>query len=114
MTKRIISFFLAVLLVVSDVPWTAIASGTDKTNSPPEAIALNEQEGNDDDDFIQGPEVDDTTAKGTTGNCTWALYGTELVISGKGAMANYSEKATLPWGNSITKVTIGAQVTDIG
>ena len=51
---------------------------------------------------------------GTTGDCTWTLNGTELTISGTGAMGDYTNKTTLPWGTSITKVTIESGVTAIG
>ena len=49
---------------------------------------------------------------GTTGDCTWTLNGTELTISGTGAMGDYWQDA--PWGTSITKVTIEEGVTFIG
>ncbi len=50
---------------------------------------------------------------GTTGDCTWSLDGTELTISGSGAMENYTSSSA-PWGKSVTKVTIGNGVTTIG
>ena len=55
-------------------------------------------------------------SSGTTGECTWVLDGTELTISGNGAMADYSFSTiiSLPWGTSITKVTIDEGVTSIG
>ena len=60
-------------------------------------------------------EITETGAtSGTTGGCTWTLNGTELTISGNGAMAAYRYNSTLPWGKSITKVTITEGVTSIG
>ena len=60
-------------------------------------------------------EITETGAtSGTTGDCRWSLNGTELTISGNGKMANYSYNSTLPWGKSITKVTITDGVTSIG
>ena len=55
---------------------------------------------------------------GTTGPLTWSLSadGT-LVISGKGAMLDYSTESTSPWyefRNDITKVVIGNDVSHIG
>ncbi len=50
---------------------------------------------------------------GRTGDCTWTLEGTELTISGTGAMGYYTYK-TRPWGTDITKVTIKSGVTSIG
>ncbi len=51
---------------------------------------------------------------GTTGDCTWTLNGTELTISGNGAMADYSWGDTLPWGSGIESVVIENGVTTIG
>ena len=52
---------------------------------------------------------------GTTGDCTWTLDGTHLTISGNGAMADYTwEGNSVPWGESITSVTIENGVTTIG
>ena len=51
---------------------------------------------------------------GTTGACTWTLNGTELTISGNGAMANYTSSSAAPWSTSITKVTIESGVTNVG
>ncbi len=54
---------------------------------------------------------------GTTGDCTWTLNGTELTISGNGAMADYYADYVYhaaPWGKAITKVTIEDGVTSIG
>ena len=60
-------------------------------------------------------EITETgVTSGTTGDCRWSLNGTELTISGNGKMANYSYNSTLPWGKSITKVTIAEGVTSIG
>ena len=60
---------------------------------------------------------------GVTGDCTWALDGTHLTISGNGAMGNYSSKyyyddynyhTNAPWGWKITSVTIEEGVETIG
>lgn len=51
---------------------------------------------------------------GTSGACTWSLDGTVLTISGNGAMASYSPRTALPWGDSITEVIIEEGVTSIG
>ena len=57
---------------------------------------------------------------GTTGKCNWEIKGTELIISGNGAMADYtaySDKNEAPWGHAIdtiTKITINSGVTHIG
>ena len=58
-------------------------------------------------------------SSGTTGDCTWSLRGTELTISGNGAMADCvydedKEKFILPWGDKITKVIIEEGVTEVG
>ncbi len=58
-----------------------------------------------------GTEVNAATS-GTTGDCTWTLNGTELTISGNGAMADYT--STGPWGNAIRSVVIENGVTSIG
>ncbi len=50
---------------------------------------------------------------GTTGDCTWTLNGTELTISGNGAMGNYFYNSH-PWGENITSVVIENGVTTIG
>ncbi len=49
---------------------------------------------------------------GTTGQCTWALDGTVLTISGNGKMADSLEGGT-PWDDSITEVIIEDGVTSI-
>ena len=59
----------------------------------------------------------DGVVSGTTGDCTWTLNGTELTISGDGAMEDYniySDTFTLPWGYEITKVIISDGVNHIG
>ena len=58
-------------------------------------------------------------SSGTTGDCTWRLEGTVLIISGNGAMADCvydgdKEKFILPWGDKITKVIIEEGVTEVG
>ncbi len=60
---------------------------------------------------------DDSSAEvtsGTTGECTWTLDDTKVMISGNGAMANYRYSDSLPWGESITEVVIENGVTSIG
>ena len=59
--------------------------------------------------FAESPEV---ATGGVTGDCLWTLVGTELTISGSGAMEDYNWDA--PWGNKITKVVIEEGVTYIG
>ena len=65
------------------------------------------------------PEGSELQEKGTCGdNLAWALYdnGT-LVISGTGAMTDYSSYSSVPWYGSRTKiktVTFGSGVTSIG
>ncbi len=49
-----------------------------------------------------------------TGNCTWSLNGTELTISGTGAMGDYSATSKAPWGTEITKLIISEGVTSVG
>ena len=58
---------------------------------------------------------------GTTGDCTWTLDGTHLIISGEGEMGNYRYQyvngyrcTDAPWGWMITSVTIEDGVTTIG
>ena len=115
MKKRIISFLLAVVLMVTVVPWTAVIA------SEPASAAENGQQnlanGQPQDNQVHADQVQTDSGdaiSGRTGECTWTLYGTELVISGEGPMADYSASATLPWGTTITKVTIGPEVTAIG
>lgn len=97
MTKRIISFVLAIVLAVALLPLHAL------------------------------PVLAATTSSGTTGNCKWTLdksTGT-LTISGYGDMADYTADAIQPWKereytdtgyteNAVTKVIIGKDVTSIG
>ena len=56
--------------------------------------------------------VANAATSGTTGDCTWTLDGTELTISGNGAMGDYYSYQT--WDSSITTVTINDGVTRIG
>ena len=52
---------------------------------------------------------------GTTGSCRWSLDDEgNLTISGNGAMGNYYDDSTLPWGKNITSVIIENGVTSIG
>ena len=57
-------------------------------------------------------ESDPPQTSGSTGDCVWTLDGTELTISGCGAMADYQWNA--PWGDKITKAVITEGVTNIG
>ena len=51
---------------------------------------------------------------GITGDCTWRLDGSRLIISGNGAMQDYEYYSTLPWGRNITSISIEHGVTTIG
>jgi|GEM_PF-1024518 len=52
---------------------------------------------------------------GTTGDCTWAVDGTTLTISGNGDMGDYYFRNNVaPWGTDIEKVVIENGVTSIG
>ncbi len=62
---------------------------------------------------VVGSATAANATSGTTGDCTWTLNGTELTISGYGVMG-WCNSSSLPWGTSITKVTIGSGVTGIG
>lgn len=53
------------------------------------------------------------TKSGTTGDCTWVLTGTSLVISGNGRMADYTRTSPFS-GYYITNVTFDDGVTYIG
>ena len=60
----------------------------------------------------------ENAALNSSGDCIWEIDGTELIISGNGAMADYKKtllnKTSAPWGTSITTVTISNGVTGIG
>ncbi|MBR4279113.1 MAG: leucine-rich repeat protein, partial [Clostridia bacterium] len=131
MLKRIFALILTLILTVVSIPIQAIAAEIGEWIPSPELPTSSGEVGLIDpvqvevvDDLIvdhdnSDPALDyadltpDTT--GITGACTWALYGTELVISGNGKMADYNDTDNLaPWGNEITKVTIGSGVTNIG
>ena len=61
----------------------------------------------------------DADSSGTTGSLNWELTGSELTITGTGAMPNYTPtnyypSNPVPWSTSITKVTIGEGVTSVG
>ncbi len=58
--------------------------------------------------------VFESIKSGTTGVCLWSLFGTHLIISGTGAMLDYSYSSQIPWGTTITAVSIGDGVTAIG
>lgn len=61
--------------------------------------------------YAPEPEI----LSGTTGDCTWALEDGCLTISGSGAMADYTNGSTVPWGNDrVTAVVIEEGVTAIG
>ena len=49
---------------------------------------------------------------GKIGDVQWSVDGTELVISGRGEIPDFKEAG--PWGQSITKVTVGEGITKIG
>ena len=84
--KRLLSFLLSVMLILSVVPMGLFS--------------------------ITASAV--TATSGTTGDCTWTLDGTVLTISGNGEMGNYySEYNYHPW-NDITKVVIDYGVKNIG
>ncbi|MBR4288738.1 MAG: leucine-rich repeat protein, partial [Clostridia bacterium] len=53
-------------------------------------------------------------SSGITGDCFWYVIGTELTITGDGAMGDRDPNSALPWGTSITKVVIEDGVTTIG
>ena len=59
-----------------------------------------------------------TVTSGTTGDCTWALDGTHLTISGNGRMEDYGSNGAFGitpwWGTGITSVDIKPGVTSIG
>ncbi len=52
-------------------------------------------------------------SSGITGDCTWALNGTVLTISGSGETGNYYWDET-PWGYDITEVIVEDGVTYLG
>ncbi len=60
------------------------------------------------------PIVPSGPTSGTTGDCTWSLDGTLLIISGEGSMADYSVVSPMPWPTSITQVIVQEGVTNIG
>lgn len=84
--KKLLSFILSVMLILSVAPMGLFSI----------------------------PACAETATNGTTGNCTWTLDGTVLIISGNGAMENYWYSDSLPWGISITEVIINIGVTCIG
>lgn len=59
------------------------------------------------------PSVSAFSLGGSSGDCTWELDGTTLVISGNGAMSNF-DRVSAPWGKEITEVVIQNGVTTIG
>ncbi|MBR6563737.1 MAG: leucine-rich repeat protein [Clostridia bacterium] len=131
MLKRIFALILTVLMLAVSIPVQAIAAEIGEWIPSPELPTSSGEVGLIDpvqvevvDDLIvdhdnSDPALDyaDLTPDqtGVTGECTWALYGTELVISGNGKMGDYNDTDNpAPWGNRITKVTIGSGVTNIG
>ncbi len=131
MLKRIFALILTLILTVVSIPIQAIATEIGEWIPSPELPTssgevgliepmeievvdnLNSGEDNHDPALDYADLTPDST--GITGECTWALYGTELVISGNGKMADYNDTDNrAPWGTSITKVTIGSGVTNIG
>ena len=84
--KKLLSFLLSVMLILSVVPMGLFS--------------------------ITASAV--TSTSGTTGDCTWKLDGTVLTISGDGKMGNYGGSKP-PWSTSyITAVIIKYGVTSIG
>lgn len=59
-------------------------------------------------------EPGELVSSGTTGDCTWELDGTTLVISGAGAMTDYSQNNPAPWGTGITQLIVQEGVTHLG
>ena len=53
-------------------------------------------------------------AGGKTGQCDWQLDSTELSVSGKGAMGNYTASSAPPWGNMPLTAELTDGVTAIG
>lgn len=84
--KKLLSFILSVMLILSVAPMGLFSI----------------------------PACAETATNGTTGNCTWTLDGTMIIISGNGDMENYWYSDSLPWGISITEVIINTGVTSIG
>lgn len=98
MKKRVIALLLSLVLVFSVYP--AMGLSVNSAGS---------------DDSIELPGVSlGGMQSGTTGACTWTLAGTQLTITGTGAMANYTESSTLPWGTSVTRIVVRNGVTNVG
>ncbi|MER2149887.1 MAG: leucine-rich repeat domain-containing protein, partial [Ruminococcus sp.] len=88
--KKSLAVLLSALLLFTAVPFAASA-----------AVALQEQSVG--------------ASSGTTGDCTWTLddEGT-LIISGNGAMEDYTIRSSAPWGTNIKMVVIEDGVSSIG
>ena len=93
MKQKVISVFLAVCLLATLL--TAVPLSAQAAQPTGEAVGA---------------------TSGKTGEVNWKLNGTELTISGYGAMAdyNYEYKDKTPWGYDITSVNILPGVTRIG
>ena len=53
-------------------------------------------------------------ASGKTGKCDWKLDISQLTVSGKGAMGDYSTSSTSPWGDIPVTAELKSGVTKIG
>jgi len=82
--KKILSIFLAIILIITAMPLGAFEFKASAATS------------------------------GKTGTCTWSLDGTVLTISGNGPMGSWYSYITQPWGRDITEVIIEDGVTRIG
>ncbi len=83
--KKLLSLTLAILMMLSVVPLSALSVGAE------------------------------TVTSGITGDCTWKLDGTVLTIAGNGRMANYNNWYSVkPWPDTITEVVIEEGVSHIG
>lgn len=115
MGKRIMSLFLAVVMLLSSIPLNAIAAETGATDvqiqnmvSNPEQVPEKETVSG---DSTQEPVYSDG---GSTDSWYWTLEGTVLTISGSGPMDDYAYATVGPWGKTITEVIIEPGITSIG
>ena len=95
-----------------DVRYMRIESGSSATDVGIYTLAISLEDGYAWSDGTWGPVGLGWSIVQTTGDCTWVLNGTELIISGNGPMADYAD--TGPWGTGITEITIGDGVTSVG
>ena len=49
-----------------------------------------------------------------SGDCEWVVHAGRLVVSGEGAMADYTSSADTPYGAGVTSIVIEEGVTSIG